>query len=401
MEKHTILEGKVRIYRRPNTKKWHCAARIHGKNIRRSTNETQLGKAEKVAEDWYFSLRGGFNPTANIDIKEPPKEKTFIDAAETFVEEYDIQTKGERNPVYARAHGARIKNHLQPFFGGKLLSEINTGLIQQYRLKRSKPNKEGKVPSQSTLHHEDVTLRLILKTALRHGWITHLPDFSAPYRMSNKVTHRGWFTKEEYKRLYSATREHAKAAIGTHNEYATAQLHDRILLMANTGLRPDEMNILEYRDVEIIEDEHTEELILLIKVRGKRGVGYCKSTNGAVFPFQRLVKRNNPNPNDRLFPQDHRKQFNRILEALDLREDREGNKRSFYSLRHSYISFRLLEGADIYQIAKNCRTSVEMIEKHYAVHLKNAIDASSINVRKRSVAAAKEQKLADLNKHLQ
>ncbi len=141
MEKHTILEGKVRIYRRPNTKKWHCAARIHGKNIRRSTNETQLGKAEKVAEDWYFSLRGGFNPTANIDIKELPKEKTFIDAAETFVEEYDIQTKGERNPVYARTHGARIKNHLQPFFGGKLLSEINTGLIQQRCLKRSKSNR--------------------------------------------------------------------------------------------------------------------------------------------------------------------------------------------------------------------------------------------------------------------
>ena len=30
-----------------------------------------------------------------------------------------------------------------------------------------------------------------------------------------------------------------------------------------------------------------------------------------------------------------------------------------------------MEGADIYQIAKNCRTSVEMIEKYYASHLKN------------------------------
>jgi len=27
-----------------------------------------------------------------------------------------------------------------------------------------------------------------------------------------------------------------------------------------------------------------------------------------------------------------------------------------------------MEGADIYQIAKNCRTSVEMIEKFYAAH---------------------------------
>jgi hypothetical protein len=44
-----------------------------------------------------------------------------------------------------------------------------------------------------------------------------------------------------------------------------------------------------------------------------------------------------------------------------------------------------MEGADIYQIAKNCRTSVEMIEKYYASHLKNTLDAAAINVRKSKV----------------
>ncbi len=43
---------------------------------------------------------------------------------------------------------------------------------------------------------------------------------------------------------------------------------------------------------------------------------------------------------------------------------------------------RLMEGADIYQIAKNCRTSVEMIEKFYASHIKNTLDAAAINVMK-------------------
>jgi hypothetical protein len=41
-----------------------------------------------------------------------------------------------------------------------------------------------------------------------------------------------------------------------------------------------------------------------------------------------------------------------------------------------------MEGADIYQIAKNCRTSVEMIEKYYASHIKNMLDASAINKRR-------------------
>jgi hypothetical protein len=39
-----------------------------------------------------------------------------------------------------------------------------------------------------------------------------------------------------------------------------------------------------------------------------------------------------------------------------------------------------MEGANIYQIAKNCRTSVGMIEKYYAVHIKTSLDAAAINV---------------------
>jgi hypothetical protein len=42
-----------------------------------------------------------------------------------------------------------------------------------------------------------------------------------------------------------------------------------------------------------------------------------------------------------------------------------------------------MEGADVYQIAKNCRTSVKMIEDFYASHIKNTVDASIVNVRRR------------------
>lgn len=56
--------------------------------------------------------------------------------------------------------------------------------------------------------------------------------------------------------------------------------------------------------------------------------------------------------------------------------------RTAYSLRHTYISFRLMEGADIYQISKNCRTGVDMIEKYYASHIKNRLDTAAINVMK-------------------
>jgi integrase len=152
--------------------------------------------------------------------------------------------------------------------------------------------------------------------------------------------------------------------------------------MANTGLRPDESARLEYRDVAIVTDEATGERILEIEVRGKRGVGFCKSMPGAVMAFQRLRKRNMPEPTDKVFGPTPHDLLNAVLEELHLKRDRDGNNRTAYSFRHTYICLRLMEGADIYQIAKNCRTSVEMIEKFYASHIKNTLDAAAINVRK-------------------
>ena len=87
-----------------------------------------------------------------------------------------------------------------------------------------------------------------------------------------------------------------------------------------------------------------------------------------------------PQPTDLIFPKWPRELFRTILDEEDLRFDREGRPRTTYSLRHTYICLRLMEGADIYQIAKNCRSSVEMIEKYYAAHIKTNLDAAAINI---------------------
>lgn len=76
--------------------------------------------------------------------------------------------------------------------------------------------------------------------------------------------------------------------------------------------------------------------------------------------------------------------LNTVLGNLELKFDREGQRRTAYRLRHACIRMRLMKGAGIYQIAKNFRTSVEMLEKHYASHIRNMVDTFSINVRKGS-----------------
>lgn len=106
---------------------------------------------------------------------------------------------------------------------------------------------------------------------------------------------------------------------------------DMVLILANTGLRPDEIRRLEYHDIEIQEDPASGQVILVITVRGKRGVGYCKSMLGAVHLFERLVERNNPESTDLIFPNNHAGLFKRVLQPLDLYMDREGKRRTLYS----------------------------------------------------------------------
>jgi integrase len=398
MTTHTILGGKVRIYRRGNGRYWQCAARFKGENLRVSTKEDGLAQAKDFAEDWYLGLRGK-QVNGDLTLPSARKGKTFAEAAERFVEEYEVLTEGTRSLQWTKGHSDRLRLHLLPFFGEMGVSEVTPGTLMEYRVHRRQTSSTGKPPAANTIHNELITLRQVMKTAVRHGWLQYLPDLSMPYSAKTKVETRAWFDQQEYKQLYEATRQRAQNPISERDRWPTEQLHDYVLFMANTGLRPDEVKKIQFRDVEIVGDDWSGEEILCIKVRGKRGEGWCYSMPGAVLPFKRLRDRMRPlagvrlvepipddafyrpEPQDHLFPSDHRRAFNTILDSADLRFDREGKRRSAYSLRHSYICFRLMEGADIYEIAKNCRTSVEMIEKFYASHIRTFIRTEGVNRR--------------------
>jgi len=63
--------------------------------------------------------------------------------------------------------------------------------------------------------------------------------------------------------------------------------------------------------------------------------------------------------------------FNTILEENDLKysKTQPPARRDFVSLRATYICFRLLNQADIFEVATNCRTSPQMIRDSYARYL--------------------------------
>ena len=65
------------------------------------------------------------------------------------------------------------------------------------------------------------------------------------------------------------------------------------------------------------------------------------------------------------------KQFDIVLDATGLKVSNVGEPRSLYSLRHSSIMFRLMFGraVDTLTLARNARTSVDMIETYYSSNL--------------------------------
>jgi integrase len=66
-----------------------------------------------------------------------------------------------------------------------------------------------------------------------------------------------------------------------------------------------------------------------------------------------------------------------LLKDSGLLHSSSGSRRSSYCFRHTYATFRLMEGVDVYFLAKQMGTSVKMIEDYYG-HITPAKNAERI-----------------------
>ena len=89
---YSLIGGKLHVYKRENSPYWQCSTYLAGHNHRNTAKEDDLERAKAKAEEWYL----------NLQLKHRAGElkggKTFKDAADQFVREYEALTQGERNP---------------------------------------------------------------------------------------------------------------------------------------------------------------------------------------------------------------------------------------------------------------------------------------------------------------
>jgi integrase len=138
-------------------------------------------------------------------------------------------------------------------------------------------------------------------------------------------------------------------------------------------MRPSEARNLLWRDVGMQTDRQGRQLVRL-NVRGK-GKYRTLVAAGNVATYLDRIKQvsKHTKPDDFVFVTEKgeiaRTLYYSLVEDLliksELQKSSSGSRRSTYCFRHTYATFRLTEGVDVYFLAKQMGTSVKMIEDHY------------------------------------
>lgn len=373
-EKITILEDKVHVFMREGSPFWWCGFHFKGKYLRSSTKQKHREAAIAFAKDWYFKKQ---TEIASGEIASPKHEfGKLVDDALSYYKTMLVDRK-QRSPKTYEGIVGIMNSRVRDYFSKMPIQNIDNTVWHKY-----KADMVAEYPNikRGTLHQYKNALRMVLNYAYRQGILKQLPQFKDEYDTQKNTASRAWFTKDEYSKLHNSIRKHAdylETRDKLQHQHAR-ELYDYVIFGTNTGMRVGELNACRFCDVRIVVEKMTDKKILVISnIKGKRGVGNCQSFYGAVDAFLRIVKRRGltlaqaKESTEKLFLVHHRVMFNNILEKkkLKMTNTNPPTKRDFVSLRSTYICFRLLHGAPIYEIANNCRTSVKMIQDHYAKHL--------------------------------
>lgn len=367
VEQYKKRDGRLHIIRHDGSRVYLWRAFFDGKYYVKSTKETNLKTAIKLAEEAYDSLR--FHHAEGT----PIHDRTWDDATRGMLEEQKSRVAlKERAPHHVRDYEVKLKV-LDRFFQGKSLHAITHDLLEKYKTWRiidsqTKPRFfHNNVISMKTLHQDFIVIRQTLKFAKRKEWISALPDQP---QIKVKAVARPWFSPEDYRKLLKVSTARVKNSSNPNEKLARQELHDFIVFLAHTGVRIGEALGIRRKDVKMWEgNKHHIKDRCFIRVKGKTGLRECIGMFGAVRVVERIDKRRHPGLEDKLFPTHNVRQFVALLNEADLRYNSEGNRRDFKSLRHTFIMFRLLEGVDIFLLAVDCGTSVKIISQHYGKHL--------------------------------
>lgn len=278
--------------------------------------------------------------------------------------------RGELNRKLNANDETILKKHLNPFFKGMDIRTISYKHINVYL---AECNKNHNLSPGSLKKHTNL-LSKILKLAMRENLIDRMPMMPS-IKLSDSP--RGWFSIKEYDYLRKKLQELIDSRHTVKGQVITKEMSYLVTFMVNTFLRPSDLRNLKHRNIEIVENE--QRYLRITTEQSKTENLPIVSMEFAIDIFKDIVKFHGEVKKDDYLFLPHIKnrdramkimssQFNEVLKYADLKNSSSGEPRTLYSLRHTAIMFRLTKGdhIDLLTLARNARTSVDMIERFYA-----------------------------------
>ena len=397
-----LREGKLVVFTRDRSPFFQCRIKLpRMPYVYKSLETRDKEAAVRLAEDIFAEAR--FKHENGLSIK----PRSFKNVAREYLENMWSQVDAGRI-LEKKYHDHRkvIGRYLVPYFGEKLIDAISDAHVYRYQDWREvywttgpgagttyieyerrnaktgelekirSPQRKPTFPSVSTKRTEASYLKAIFEQARRWGYVNGqtIPVIKTERLKSRR---RPNFDIKEYRRLTRISVRRLKKAPSERVRLERMLLHDWLLIMANSGMRPTEAKNLRWMDVEFLKTEDGGHVVRLwVEGKGKRR-DLIAQPNARIY-LERLKDRTKPESDeDFVFRsadgeriESFKKGFDALCKDAGILHDRYGDKRAPYSLRHTYATFALLYGrVNVFTLAVNMGTSVDMIEKHYG-HVK-------------------------------
>lgn len=285
------------------------------------------------------------------------------------------------------------------------------------------------VPALKTLQMEQSALNQIFYDAFERGRTQQVFKLRVAERGQTPNRRAGFDTGKEYAVLVRNLRSYrdcvgrfASTGLNAWHKMQRAQLSHFIMFLLHSGLRVGEAREMKWSDVKLDEEVGGEEECIaevrVSKATKKNEVRYVQTQPSAnkalkdwfeITPYKERSdwvwfgqKRDAHGKAQQIG--DLNKSFQQYLRAIDFdgRKDglllnRDGERRSLYSLRHTYATQRLEKGdVSVYDLAINMGCKVKQIETHYShVVSKQRRQQITRTVRKKKSSAKEGAALND------
>jgi integrase len=361
-------DGRIVLYKRADHQnpKWTVRLKIPGVEgfVVKSTKTTDDYEARRFAEDLYYKLEG--RARRGEPVNAPSFKRVFAEWSETQNVDRHLRSK-----KYINGNVRRLELWLLQYFGDKPIDDVTENTVGDYAEWRYA---QARKPAVATLKNERTALNQMLRFAKRKGYIRTIPEFRIK---SAKHTARPDLPEREWLLLARSFDEYLARAQDKRRRRERFYLKQYILILANTGIRIGEARRIQWRDI-----SHTRTLTgdirLVFTVRGKTGERevVCNEGVDRIVDELRTYRTNElglqPPADEFIFAHPNgaligsfKKGFERALKEAGVLHGSDGKKRVPYSLRHTYATMRISEGVNVFQLAANMGTSVEMIDDFY------------------------------------